>query len=77
MITGEQDIQMFGLLSLRKRLEIEIKLPRFADRMTMVGCRNLGYTGRTRKNALIWINGLLEDFDKRKEDHVRKNKGHV
>jgi len=66
MITGKKDIELFGLLSLRKRLELEIKWPGFATRLTLQACRNRGFDGRTRKKALIWINEILRPFDERK-----------
>ena len=65
MITGKKDIELFGLLSLRKRLELEIKWPGFATRLTLQACRNRGFDGRTRKKALMWINEILRPFDER------------
>ena len=47
------------------RLKLELKIPDFAKggtgAMTLKGCRNLGFTGKTRKQALAWINHKIEE----------------
>ncbi len=63
ILVGDQ-IQKAQLLILRKRLQLELKIPDFAKggtgAMTLKGCRNLGFEGKTRKQALKWINNLID-----------------
>lgn len=63
ILTGDQ-IGKAQLLIIRKRLELELKFPEFATgrtpAMTLQGCRNLGFKGKTRKQALKWINTLID-----------------
>ena len=63
MLVGEQ-IEQARLLVIRSRLRMELAIPEFAKGSTgahtLRGCRNLGFNGRTRKQALDWINGLIE-----------------
>jgi hypothetical protein len=58
------DVEQARLLVIRSRLRLELKIPEFAKggtgAHTLRGCRNLGFNGRTRKQALDWINGLIE-----------------
>ena len=64
MLTGE-NINKFGVLVLRKRLEMELKFPEFTKGRTglatMRGCRAIGFDGRTRKEAMAWINNKIEE----------------
>ena len=64
MLTGE-NINRYGVLVLRKRLEMELKFPDFTKGRTglatMRGCRAIGFDGRTRKEALVWINNKIEE----------------
>lgn len=63
ILTGNQ-IAKAQLLIIRSRLKLELKIPDFAQggtgAMTLVGCRNLGFQGRTRKQALVWISNKIE-----------------
>ena len=72
IIEGRENIKLFGLLTLRKRLEIEIKTP-FKDKRTLMACRNIGFSGKTRKKALEWINEILRPFDDEKRSSVPNN----
>ena len=62
IITGE-NIPKARLLAIRARLKLELKVPEFAQSgsgaITLRGCRNLGFKGRTRKQALKFINNLI------------------
>jgi len=64
ILTGDQ-IPKAQLLIIRSRLKLELKIPEFAKggtgTMTLQGCRNLGFTGKTRKQALAWINNKIEE----------------
>ena len=64
ILTGDQ-IPKAQLLIIRSRLKLELKFPEFATgrtpAMTLKGCRNLGFTGKTRKQALAWINNKIEE----------------
>jgi len=63
MLTGE-NINRFSVHVLRKRLELELKFPEFTKGRTglatLRGCRALGFDGRTRKQALAWINEKID-----------------
>ena len=63
ILTGDQ-IGKAQLLIIRKRLQLELAFPEFATgqtpAMTLQGCRNLGFKGNTRKQALKWINTLID-----------------
>jgi len=63
MLTGEQ-IPKAQLLIIRSRLKLELKIPEFAKggtgANTLRGCRNLGFEGKTRKQAFAWINNKIE-----------------
>ena len=63
ILTGDQ-IGKAQLLIIRKRLQLELQIPEFAKggngAMTLQGCRNLGFKGKTRKQALKWINTLID-----------------
>ena len=63
ILTGDQ-IPKAQLLIIRSRLKLELKIPDFAKggtgAVTLKGCRNLGFTGKTRKQALKWINNLID-----------------
>ena len=64
ILTGEQ-IPKAQLLIIRKRLEIELKFPEFtkgwAGALTLRSCKQRGFDGRTRKQAMIWINNKIEE----------------
>ena len=64
MLIGE-NINKVGVLVLRKRLEMELKFPEFTKGRTglatMRGCRAIGFDGRTRKEAMAWINNKIEE----------------
>ena len=63
ILTGNQ-IGKAQLLIIRKRLQLELAFPEFATgqtpAMTLRSCRNLGFKGKTRKQALKWINTLID-----------------
>ena len=62
IITGE-NIPKAQLLVIRSRLKLALKVPEFAQSgsgaITLRGCRSLGFKGRTRKQALKFINNLI------------------
>ena len=64
ILTGDQ-IPKAQLLIIRSRLKLELKFPEFAigrtPAMTLRGCRSLGFKGKTRKQALAWINNKIEE----------------
>ena len=63
MLTGE-NINRFSVHVLRVRLELELQFPEFTKGRTglatMRGCRARGFEGRTRKQALAWINEKID-----------------
>ena len=67
MITGMQRIDLARLYTLRKRVELEIKL-KAPQPITMRACQQHGFKGKTRKKALTFINTIIE----RKEDELAK-----
>ena len=72
LIEGRENVELFGLLILRKRLELEIETP-FKDKRTLIACKRRGFAGKTRKKALEWINELLRPFDDAKRASVPGN----
>lgn len=62
-IIDKLQIKLFTLYTLRKRLELEIKVPGFAKSrtgtLTMQAVKSRGGP-RTRPAALTWINGLIQ-----------------
>ena len=64
MLTSPEHIERYGILVLKKRLEMELKFPEWASTsagtITMRSVRNLGFPGRTRKQALSFVTDLLE-----------------
>ena len=64
MLTNQEHIERYGILVLKKRLEMELKFPEWASSpagtLTMRSARNLGFPGRTRKQALHFVTDLLE-----------------
>ena len=58
-----ENIPKARLLAIRARLKLELKVPEFAQSgtgaITLRGCRSLGVKGRTRKQALKFINNLI------------------
>lgn len=64
MLTSPEHIERYGILVLKKRLEMEIKFPEWASspagRITMRSVKSLGFPGRTRKQALDFVTCLLE-----------------
>ena len=64
MLTNPKHIERYGILVLKKRLEMELKFPEWASSpagtQTMRSAKNLGFPGRTRKQALSFVTDLLE-----------------
>ena len=64
ILTNPEHIERYGILVLQKRLEMELKFPEWASgpagRITMRSVKNLGFPGRTRKQALKFVTDLLE-----------------
>ena len=64
ILTNPEHIERYGILVLQKRLEMELKFPEWASgpagRITMRSVKNLGFPGRTRKQALEFVTDLLE-----------------
>lgn len=64
ILTNPEHIERYGILVLKKRLEMELKFPEWASspsgRSTMMSVKNLGFPGRTRKQALSYVTDLLE-----------------
>ncbi len=64
IITNPEHIERYGILVLKKRLEMELKFPEWASspagKQTMKAAKNLGFPGRTRKQALDFVTCLLE-----------------
>ena len=58
-----ENIPKARLLAIRARLKLELKVPEFAQSgtgaITLRGCRSLGFKGRTRKQAIKFINNLI------------------
>ena len=55
MLTDPDSIYRYGLAVLRHRLKIELKIPEFRIQSTLNSAKNLGFTGRTRKEALAFV----------------------
>ena len=64
ILTEPEAIERYGILVLKKRLEMELAFPEWASgpagRMTMRSVKSLGFPGRTRKQALSYVTELLE-----------------
>ncbi len=64
ILTKPEHIERYGLLVLQKRLKMELTFPEWANspsgKQSMRSARNLGFPGRTRKQALSFVNDLLE-----------------
>lgn len=73
MITGA-DIGLYQLLSIRARLKLEIN-GLTGRSNTLQACKALGYTGRTRKKALLWVEDAIEHFKqaKRVDGEIQTN----
>ena len=57
--TPEQ-IHRYGLAVLRHRLKLELKMPIWRVKSTLDSARRVGFTGRTRKEALAFVLQLEE-----------------
>ena len=61
MLTDPKQIDLYAFLVMRARLKIELALGKQASgshaaKTTMMACRHHGFKGRTRQNALEWVN---------------------
>ncbi len=70
IITDPVKIDLYSYFVLRHRLKIEIKMGTKYNlpKSTMHACRRLGFDGRNRKQALEWVNQLIE----RKKNELAK-----
>ena len=60
MLTEPDQIYRYGLAVLRHRLKLELKMPIWRTKPTLDSARQLGFTGRTRKEALEFVLDLEE-----------------
>tara|TARA_B100000902_G_C27308543_1_gene917016 strand:- start:2460 stop:2714 length:255 start_codon:yes stop_codon:yes gene_type:complete len=59
------DTGLYQLLVIRSRLKLEIAGGR-SNSNTLKACKAIGFTGRTRKKALLWIEDAIETFKRAK-----------
>ena len=55
MITDPSSIYRYGLAVLRHRLKLELKVPIWRVKSTLDSAKELGFEGRTRKEALAFV----------------------
>ena len=60
MLKTPNQIYRYGLAVLRHRLKLELKLPVWRVKSTLDSARRVGFTGRTRKEALVFVLQLEE-----------------
>ena len=60
MLRTPDQIYRYGLSVLRHRLKLELKLPIWRVKSTLDSARRVGFTGRTRKQALAFVLQLEE-----------------
>ena len=60
MLTEPSQIYRYGLAVLRHRLKLELKMPIWKTKATLDSARRIGFTGRTRKQALEFVLHLEE-----------------
>jgi len=60
MLRTPDQIYRYGLAVLRHRLKLELKLPVWRTKTTLDSARRVGFTGRTRKEALAFVLQLEE-----------------
>ena len=66
MITGKENIYEAGLILLRKQLLFEIKSG-LKSKGTLLTCKKIGFQGRTRKQALEWLDLMAPHIKKHNE----------
>ena len=60
ILTNPDQIYRYGLAVLRHRLKLELKMPIWKTKSTLDSARRVGFTGRTRKQALEFVLQLEE-----------------
>ena len=60
MFTEPSQIYRYGLAVLRHRLKLELQMPIWKTTATLDSARRVGFTGRTRKQALEFVLQLEE-----------------
>ena len=60
ILTEPDQIYRYGLAVLRHRLKLELKMPIWRVKSTLDSARRVGFTGRTRKEALAFVLQLEE-----------------
>ena len=55
MLQTPDQIYRYGLAVLRHRLKLELKMPIWRVKSTLDSARRVGFTGRTRKEALAFV----------------------
>ena len=55
MLKTPDQIYRYGLAVLRHRLKLELKMPIWRVKSTLDSARRVGFTGRTRKEALAFV----------------------
>ena len=60
MLKTPDQIYRYGLAVLRHRLKLELRMPIWRIKSTLDSARRVGFTGRTRKEALAFVLQLEE-----------------
>ena len=60
MLTEPDQKYRYGLAVLKHRLKLELKMPIWKTKATLDSARRVGFTGRTRKQALEFVLQLEE-----------------
>ena len=65
-------IKKYGLLVLRSRLKLEIDTGMTSRFNSLHACKRMGFEGRTRKQALKWLNEFIKTFNEIEPDGTDK-----